>query len=151
MKNFFKKISSLFLITLLLTIGLCTKNVSAYSNSWNFNISQVTNVKDYGDNVYAIGNVSQKTYTGNSYNVNTKNIGIQCKIVNTNSVLSVLVDSQFIDDHSKILDFEQFGNTYYKTILVKNLTPGKHKIEIKAYAPGNPDLKSDYIYVNIPN
>ncbi|MBD7913468.1 hypothetical protein [Clostridium cibarium] len=151
MKNLIKKAFTLLLVALLFTAGFGIEKASAYGGygtNWNAQITQVTNVRDLGRNVYAIGNTSQITYTGGEYNVDTKNVGIQCKFTNTSGFVAVWVDGSFVGHDDYLLDYKSLGNNnFIKTILVKNLSSGRHRIEIKATQPTGTQVRSDYIYV----
>jgi hypothetical protein len=91
----------------------------------------------------------QLASSGNTYNVNTNYIGVQCRFTGAIGYTYLWVDGSFTGKDVE-LDFSQNGTTYFKTILVENLAPGTHKIEIKASMPTGVDVKSDFIYVTIP-
>ncbi|WP_434284033.1 hypothetical protein [Clostridium botulinum] len=163
MKNLMKKGIPLFLILLLFTTFIETKKVKAYYNDnnlqWDFKINQVGDAKrvyDYDGKIrtYNMEKFERVKFSGETYNINTKEVAIQTNLTNHYNNIYIHVDGKFVGKSNDILlKFEQKGKEYYTTFAIKYLTPGKHHIEVIAdppYSDFNGKRKKDYCYVNVP-
>ncbi|MHB8034408.1 hypothetical protein CF069_10790 [Clostridium botulinum] len=163
MKNLMKKGIPLFLILLLFTTFIGTKKVKAYYNDnnlqWDFKINAVGDAKRYYDldgklHSYKPINMQKVKFSGETYNVNTREVAIQTNFTNHYNNVYIRVDDNFVGKSDDVLlDFQQKGNEYYTIFSVKYLTPGKHHIEVIAdppYSDFNGKRKKDYCYVNVP-
>ncbi|WP_076230588.1 hypothetical protein [Clostridium botulinum] len=163
MKNLMKKGIPLFLILLLFTTFIGTKKVKAYYNDnnlqWDFKINAVGDAKRYYDldgklHSYKPINMQKVKFSGETYNVNTREVAIQTNFTNHYNNVYIRVDDNFVGKSDDVLlDFQQKGNEYYTIFSVKYLTPGKHHIEVIAdppYGDFNGKRKKDYCYVNVP-
>ncbi|WP_434293833.1 hypothetical protein [Clostridium botulinum] len=163
MKNLMKKGIPLFLILLLFTTFIETKKVKAYYNDnnlqWDFKINQVGDAKrvyDYDGKIrtYNMEKFERVKFSGETYNINTKEVAIQTNLTNYYNNIYIHVDGKFVGKSNDILlKFEQKGKEYYTTFAIKYLTPGKHHIEVIAdppYSDFNGKRKKDYCYVNVP-
>ena len=163
MKNLMKKGVPLFLILLLFTTFIGTKKVKAYYNGyniqWNFKINLVGDAKrvyDYDGRIltYNMENFEKVNFSGETYNINTKEVAIQTNLTNHYNNIYIQVDGKFVGKSNDILlGFEQKGKEYYTTFPIKYLTPGKHHIEVISDPPYNDfsgERKKDYCYVNVP-
>ena len=135
------------------------------SNNWGFGIEKVLEANrsyDYQGKVYGWNIGNEITDNSNTYSTNTKEVLVRIKYfnnynINTYSNYYVSIDGNYIGNSGEqgiLFDFKQIGNNYYTTVIIKNLTPGKHKIEVKADRPFNisngASQKIDFIYVDIP-
>jgi hypothetical protein len=150
MKNLSKKILSLLLVTVLFTLGLVGQKASAYPNhSFAATINQVTNVKDYGGDVYAKGDQTMFTSTGENYDINTTNVGVQVKTIGGQGSVAIWVDGSYVPDNGHLLGYSYSGNTYLQTFLVENLSHGTHRIQIRVSMPTGTNVQTDYVFVTV--
>ncbi|WP_315079233.1 hypothetical protein [uncultured Clostridium sp.] len=165
MKKNTKKLISLILF---FVIGLTfTKYENAYafvdnSSNWGFGIMTVGNAKRmYLSNNTFTCDPDQKqdvSGSGKTYDMKTKEVALITKLTSDfYSSYYVNVDGRFIGESSDQDIFyknTESGKSNYTTIIIKNLTPGKHKISVKSDKPfnisGGPIQKEDFLYVNIP-
>ncbi|GAE00639.1 hypothetical protein CBO05C_0329 [Clostridium botulinum B str. Osaka05] len=163
MKNLMKKGVPLFLILLLFTTFIGTNKVKAYYNGyniqWNFKINLVGDAKrvyDYDGRIltYNMEKFERAKFSGETYNINTKEVAIQTNLTNHYNNIYIQVDGKFVGKSNDILlGFEHKGKEYYTTFPIKYLTPGKHHIEVISDPPYNDfsgERKKDYCYVNVP-
>ncbi len=165
MKKNTKKLISLILF---LVMGLTfTKYENAYafvdnSSNWGFGIITVANAERMylSNNTFTCKTAEKEDVSGSgkTYDMKTKEIAITTKLTSDfYSSYYVNVDGGFIgnsNDQDIFYDNNQRGRSNYTTIIIKNLTPGKHKISVKSDKPfnisGGPIQKEDFLYVNIP-
>ncbi|MBD7912262.1 hypothetical protein [Clostridium cibarium] len=99
--------------------------------------------------VYAKGDQAIATYTGETYSINTTNVGIQVKTVGGQGSTAIWVDGSYVPDNGHLLAYSYHGNTYLQTFLVKNLSHGTHRIQIRVSMPTGTNVKTDYIFVTV--
>jgi hypothetical protein len=165
-KKIITTVSILFFIIATVTIGnqqtASAKTLSS-NQSFNFSINMIGDAqRKYYLNSQPPFDLTQqnmqKTYSGNTYTVNTKEVAIQLKRSN-----NIALDTYaYVDDKSigkldgvniKLLGYITSGNFEYPTYGIKYLTPGKHRIVLKtspAFQLGDPVEIDDYLYVNVP-
>lgn len=149
MKNIFKKITSFFLFTLLLTTVIGAQQVSAASTTWGISLTQVATGVPYYSTYNPINQV--KASTGSTYTLTSDCAIIQFKYNNNIANTWVWVDNNNITN-LKTVDFQNTGGYCYRTVALPNLTPGTHQIQVRAADPNSMSstIKNDRINVVIP-
>ncbi len=163
MKINLKKVTAIFAMMLFFitsqgadvvyAIGRPTNNVS-----WNFKINAIGDVKRqyHSDNTfnYLQNNMKKIKFSEKTYDINTKEVAIQTELISHVTHIHIYVDGLYIgDDDYNLIDYQEKGNSNYKTFVIENLTPGNHKISVIADPPyhmGEVPQKKDFLYVNIP-
>lgn len=160
MKNLIKKLTPMCLLfTLILSFANISK-ANAFVDTtykWGFGISSVFDSLD--NSTANLSLITDRPQAYNNYEL-TGNTVVLTTTFNNNPYFTgfyVRVDDKFIGmdgDKGIFVDFNQVNSTTYNTaIKVTDLTPGKHKIEVRADRPFNisngPQQKKDYVYVTV--
>lgn len=89
---------------------------------------------------------------GNTYTINTKEIGIEVVYENCPSEIYIWIDDNYIPvSHSTMIKFLLNEGIFISAYSIRYLTPGTHKITVSAFSP-NPlsgEVKRFSIFVNI--
>jgi len=64
--------------------------------------------------------------------------------------MALWVDGSYKTSNPKVVGFTESNSTYITTIIVPNLTPGTHTIELRMSKPGVPGIKKSSINVIVP-
>lgn len=149
MKNIFKKITSFFLCTLLLTTVFGSQQASAASTTLGISLTQVaTGVPYYS--TYKPVNLTD-AHSGSTYTLTSNCAIVQFKYNSNIANTWVWVDNKNIGNF-ELIDFQNIGDYSYKTVALPNLTPGTHQIQVRAAEPNymSSTIKKDTINIVVP-
>lgn len=155
-----RKVKALLLMLVLTVTMSLAPITSAYAATTPiFSVTQVGEAVNLStDNSYQMWKASN--YQSNTYhptiNLKTKDVAVTFKWTGVfgNTYVSVdgvnLGTTDSVDTNAKVyfLDYQNSGNSIIKTIVIKDLTPGKHEITIRGVATTGV-VKTDYATVNL--
>jgi uncharacterized protein YqfB (UPF0267 family) len=156
MRKKLEKLISIVSILMFFVVSMSTKEVHASdSTEWNIKINQIGDAKrSYFNDRFTFlpENMQKSSISVNVYNINTKEVTIQAERINQGTYIYVSVDDHYVGNADEnLIDYTGDTSLNYTTFVVKNLTPGTHKIEVKADSPDymSTAQKRDIVYVNM--
>lgn len=138
-------------------VSISTKEVHAIDNNieWDIKINQIGEARRWYFNsefTFLTQNMQKPSVLVDVYNINTKEVAIQAELINQITHIYVSVDDRYIGyADENLIDYSGDKSRNFTTFVVKNLTPGQHKIEVKADTQDymSTAQKKDIIYVNM--